>query len=248
MRFDGKAALVTAAGAGIGRAIAMRLAADGASVLVSDIDEQAAKGTAALIVAAGGTAISRAANVADDTQVRALVQSAVTEFGRLDLAVNNAGIGAQPMPLHEISDAAWSRTIDVTLTGTFQSMRAELAHMTAQGSGVIVNIASIAGLQSTPQLTPYGASKHGVISLTQSAAAENAPLGIRVNAVAPGPIETAALASLPEEARRGYAEQVPMRRLGTPAEIAAATAFLLSDDAAFITGVTLAVDGGSLAR
>lgn len=248
MRFDGKAALVTAAGAGIGRAIAMRLAADGASVLVSDIDEQAAKESAALIVAAGGTALSRATNVADDAQVRALVQSAVAEFGRLDLAVNNAGIGAQPMPLHEVSDAAWSHTIDVTLTGTFQSMRAELAHMTAQGSGVIVNIASIAGLQSTPQLTPYGASKHGVISLTQSAAAENAPLGIRVNAVAPGPIETAALASLPEEARRGYAEQVPMRRLGTPAEIAAATAFLLSDEAAFITGVTLAVDGGSLTR
>lgn len=248
MRFENKVALVTAAGAGIGRAIALRLASEGARVVVSDIDDAAGSETVSLIAEAGGTAVYQRANVAADAEVRALVKRAVDEFGALDFAVNNAGLGAQPKPLPQISDAEWARTIDVTLTGTFQSMRAELEHMHSTGSGAIVNIASVAGIQSTPQLTPYGAAKHGVVSLTTSAAAENAAAGIRVNAVAPGPIETAALASLPEEARRGYAEEVPMKRLGKSEEIADAVAFLLSDAASFITGVTLPVDGGTLAR
>lgn len=172
----------------------------------------------------------------------------VAEFGGLDHAVNNAGVGAQPKPLHTVTDAEWSRSVDVTLSGTFYSLRAELAHMSERGSGAVVNVASIAGLQSTPQLTPCGAAKHGVVSLTTSAAAENAAAGIRVNCVAPGPIETAALASLPEDARAGYAAGVPMGRLGKSAGIASAVVLLLSDQAAFITGVTIAVDGGSLAR
>lgn len=248
MQFENKVALVTAAGAGIGRAIAQRLAADGARVVVSDVNDDAGAETVRLIEQAGGTAVYQRANVAADAEVRALVQRAVDEFGQLDYAVNNAGLGAQPKPLQQITDAEWARTVDVTLTGTFQSMRAELEQMNRAGSGAIVNIASVAGIQSTPQLTPYGATKHGVVSLTTSAAAENAAVGIRVNAVAPGPIETAALASLPEEARQGYADDVPMKRLGKPEDIAEATAFLLSDAASFITGVTLPVDGGTLAR
>lgn len=248
MRFENRVALVTAAGAGIGRAIAVLLAAEGARVVVSDLSEAAGEETVALISSAGGTAVNHAANVAVDAEVRGLVQRAVDEFGALDHAVNNAGVGVRPTLLHEITDAEWARTVDVTLTGTFQSMRAELALMTKQGHGSIVNIASVAGIQSTPHLSPYGATKHGVVSLTVSAAAENASSGIRVNAVAPGPIETAALASLPEASRREYAEQVPMKRLGRPEDIAEATAFLLSDAAAFITGVTLPVDGGTLAR
>ena len=248
MRFTDKVALVTASGAGIGRAVALTLAAQGAKVLVSDVNDAAGAETVELITAAGGTAAYQSANVAKDEDVRALIARAVAEFGSLDFAVNNAGIGAMPKPLEQITDAEWTRTIDVTLTGTFLSMRAELEHMVAAGHGAIVNIASLAGLQSTPTLTPYGAAKHGVVSLTKSAAAEHAEAGIRINAVAPGAIETAALASLPAEAKAGYAAEIPMKRLGQPEDIANAVAFLLSNEANFITGVTLPVDGGTLVR
>lgn len=237
-------ALVTAAGRGIGRAIALRLAQDGYAVVASDIDSSSAQ-VVAEIEAAGGVAAAKNANVADAEQVQALVQFALERFGRLDVAVNNAGLGAMPKPLAEVSVAEWQRAIDVTLTGTFLSMHAELAHFHSQGAGAVVNIASIAALTANPQLTPYGASKHGVASLTTSAAVEYAADGIRVNAVAPGPIETEALASLPEHERAEYAAKVPAQRLGKPEEIAAATSWLLSDQAAFVTGVILPVDGGA---
>lgn len=248
MRFDGKVALVTASGAGIGRACALRLGAEGAKVVVSDVNDAAGQETVQLIKDAGGMAIYQAANVADAAQVDALVARAVEEFGQLDFAVNNAGIGAPPMPLQDVSDEVWARNIDVTLTGTFYSMRAELRHFQQAGAGAIVNIVSLAGLWATPMLTPYGAAKHGVSSLTQSAAAENAAAGIRINGVAPAAVNTAALAALPEEARAGYAAQIPMKRLAEPEDIAAAVAFLLSDDASFVTGVIMPVDGGSISR
>lgn len=245
MLFENQVALVTAAGAGIGRAIALRLAADGASIVVSDVNDEAGAETVSLIEAAGGRAAYKHANVADADHVSALVPFAIESFGRLDLAVNNAGVGAMPKPVQDVTAADWDRTINVTLRGTFMAMQAQVAHFLEQGHGSIVNIASLAGISATPNLTPYGAAKHGVVSLTRSVAKENAALGIRVNAVAPGAIETAALASLPAEARAGYTAEIPMKRLGRPEDIANATAFLLSDQAAFITGVVLRVDGGT---
>ncbi|UPO77277.1 SDR family NAD(P)-dependent oxidoreductase [Arthrobacter sp. Helios] len=245
MLFENQTALVTAAGAGIGRAIALRLAAEGASVVVSDVNDEAGAETVSLIEAANGRAVYKHANVADADEVNALVPFAVESFGRLDLAVNNAGVGAMPKPVQDITAADWDRTINVTLRGTFLALQSQVAHFVEQGSGSIVNIASLAGISATPNLTPYGAAKHGVVSLTRSVAKENAELGIRINAVAPGAIETAALASLPAEAKAGYAAEIPMKRLGQPEDIANATAFLLSDQAAFITGVVLRVDGGT---
>ena len=243
--FEGKVALVTAAGAGIGRAIAVQLAEEGAKVVVSDVADDAGQETVRLIEAAGGTAAYQHADVSRSEDVDALVPFALETFGGLDLAVNNAGVGAMPAILADVERKAWDRAMDITLTGTFLAMQAQLRHFGEQGSGAIVNIASLAGISATPKLTPYGAAKHGVVSLTRSAALEYAEAGIRVNAVAPGAIETAALASLPDDARQGYVDQIPMKRLGQVEDIANATSFLLSERAAFVTGVVLRVDGGT---
>ena len=243
--FEGKVALVTAAGAGIGRAIAVQLAEEGAKVVVSDVADDAGQETVRLIEAAGGTAAYQHADVSRTEDVDALVPFAIETFGGLDLAVNNAGVGAMPALLADVERKAWDRAMDITLTGTFLAMQAQLRHFGEQGSGAIVNIASLAGISATPKLTPYGAAKHGVVSLTRSAALEYAEAGIRVNAVAPGAIETAALASLPDDARQGYVDQIPMKRLGQVEDIANATSFLLSERAAFVTGVVLRVDGGT---
>ncbi|APT84688.1 short-chain dehydrogenase [Corynebacterium aquilae DSM 44791] len=241
-----RVAVITGAGSGIGRATAHTLAAAGYAVVVSDISEEAGEMTVSQIQAAGGMACFIRVDAGCVADNDALVAKALSEYGRLDAAVNNAGLGTPPAVLHEMSDEAFNRAIDVTVRGTFYGMRAQLAHFASVGEGAIVNIASIAGLRASPHLSPYVSAKHGVVGLTQTAALDYAHAGIRINAVAPGPIRTAAFASLPAHRIQAEQDKVPMKRLGEPEDVAAAVSWLLSADASFVTGVVLPVDGGSL--
>lgn len=248
---DGRVALVTGAAAGIGRASALTLAREGAALCVSDIDEAGAAETAQLIADAGGRAIACHCDVSDAAQVKTMLSAAVAAYGRLDAAINNAGIaGSFTHRLHEADDETFERVLDVNLRGVWHCMRAELNQMLSQGSGVIVNIASVAGLIGAPKAAAYTASKHAVLGLTKSAALDYAKLGIRVNAVCPAYTDTAmvqgAIAGNPLMASI-MTRAIPMGRLGKAEEVAEAALWLCSDAAAFVTGHGLALDGGLVA-
>ena len=249
-RFAGKVALVTGAGSGIGRASATRLAAEGAAVVAADIDEASAGETVEQLRAAGGRAAAVAVDVSDPASVEAAVAVAVREFGGLDLAVNNAGVGAEPEPVGRLSVAGWDRVIAVNLSGVFYCMRAEIPRMLERGGGAIVNISSVMGVVATPTASAYAASKHGVVGLTKAAALEYGGQGTRVNALGPGfmvtPVKGQRARS--EDVVGGLRAQHALGRLGQHTEIAAAVSFLLSDEASFITGSMQLVDGGFTAR
>ena len=236
--------IVTGAGAGIGAAIALHLASEGAIVVVADVDAVAGEATAAQIVSGGGKASFHRTDITSPGSVDALIDFTLTEHGRLDSAVNNAGFHEAPALMHELAIDEWRRVIDVNLTGTWLCMRAELAHFTKTGAGAIVNIASAAGLKAAPRGSAYSASKHGVIGLTRTGAVDYVRQGIRVNAVAPGAIDTPALARFGDEQLRAWKAAMPMGRLGTTGEAASAVAWLLSDQASYVTGIVLEVDGG----
>jgi NAD(P)-dependent dehydrogenase (short-subunit alcohol dehydrogenase family) len=242
MSLANRVAVVTGAGSGIGEATAKRLAADGAKVLVADIDDRAAERVAGEIAGAGGVAVHHRTDISDEAAVDAMIARAVTEFGGLHLAVNNAGFAHPPMRLHEAPVDLWDALMAVNLKGTWLCMRAELRHFLAQGGGNIVNMASGAGLKSAATQSVYSTSKHGIVGLTRNAAIEYVTDGIRVNAVAPGVVRTPGIAALPDEVRAGFEALMPSGRMAEPAEVADVVAWLLSDNASYISGDIVEVD------
>jgi 3-oxoacyl-[acyl-carrier protein] reductase len=244
MRLANKVALVTGSGRGIGREIARSFAAEGARVVVADLDRAGADAVAAQIADAGGAALVVYVDVAEPAQVEGAVRDAVTHFGRLDILVNNAGV-ALNKPFLTTTLAEWERQLRVNLTGTFLCAQAAARAMVPQRAGCIVNVASISGQRGGLGRAAYGSAKAGVILLTKVMAVELAPWGIRANAIAPGPVDTdQSRATHTQATRRAYHERIPIRRYGERKEIAAAALFLASDESSFVTGHVLNVDGG----
>jgi len=241
----GKTAVVTGAAGGIGRGVALELAREGAAVLVSDLAAAKAGGdeTVALIEAEGGTAAFTPCDVTSAQDCAALVDTALARFGALDCAVNNAGIAVHK-PLAEVSEEEYDRVLAVNLKGVFLGMRAQITAMVERGGGAIVNIASVAGLMAVPLISPYTASKHGIIGLTRNAAMEYGAAGVRVNAVCPNAIRTPLMDASPPEFVAELIRPQAIKRVGEPDEVGFAVAYLCSDRAAFVTGVALPVDGG----
>ncbi|MCX7571794.1 3-oxoacyl-[acyl-carrier-protein] reductase [Tumebacillus sp. DT12] len=246
MKLTGKVALVTGGSRGIGRAIAERFAKEGATVALTYVHGEAAAADAvAAITAAGGTARAYQVDIADEEQVRMLMKAVADDFGRIDILVNNAGVTADSY-LMMMSKTNWDKVLDTNLGGIFNACKQVLPLMLRQKGGSIVNVTSVSGLVGTPGQTNYSAAKHGIIGLTKSLAREISGKNIRVNAIAPGYIETDMLSKVPEKMRDEYVTRVPAKRFGQPDEVAKAAAFLASDEASYIIGQTLVVDGGLL--
>jgi NAD(P)-dependent dehydrogenase (short-subunit alcohol dehydrogenase family) len=246
--FENKIAIVTGASFGIGKATAIAFTRRGAKVVVADWLEEPS--TIKEIEAEGGTAVFVKCDVSKSKDVSELVNKAIKAFGRIDFAVNNAGIEGETAPTHECSEENWDKTININLKGVWLCMKHELTYMLKQGKGAIVNTASVAGLIGFPGLPAYVASKHGIVGLTKTAALENAKTGIRINAVCPGVIRTAMIDRITgkdKTVEKQFENMEPVGRMGEPEEVAEAIVWLCSDSASFITGHALAVDGGWIA-
>lgn len=253
-RFEGKAALVTGAASGIGRATALAFAREGAKVLVADVAVEGGEETVRMIKDLGADAAFVKADVSVEAEVAEMVAEAVGRFGGLDVAVNNAGIEGALAPTAEYPEETWERVIAINLTGVWRSMRHEIPELLKRGGGAIVNVASILGVVGFANAPAYTAAKHGVVGLTKVAAMEYAPQGIRINVVGPGFIETPMVMERGVEAGRHpdvqaqIAQLHPIGRMGKPEEIADAILFLASEQATFIAGHSLIVDGAYTAQ
>jgi NAD(P)-dependent dehydrogenase (short-subunit alcohol dehydrogenase family) len=247
--FDGKVAIVTGGGSGIGKECVRELAERGARVVVADFNLEAAQGVASEASGADRRAAAVKVDVGDPNSVEAMTRFAVDTYGRLDIAVNNAGIGGDSAPVGEYPLESWDRVIDVNLSGVFYCMRYEIPAMLRDGGGAIINMASILGSVGFATSSAYVAAKHGVLGLTKSAAIEYGTRGIRVNSVGPGFIHTPLIDdNMDQQEQKAIGDLHAMKRLGKPEEVAALVCFLASDDASFITGSYHVVDGGYTAQ
>jgi NAD(P)-dependent dehydrogenase (short-subunit alcohol dehydrogenase family) len=252
-RLEDKVAIITGGASGLGEAIARRFAGEGAAVVIADVDEAGGERLVAAIAGEGGRARFVATDVTRAAACARLVEATVAEFGRLDVMVNNAGVGSLA-PIAELEEAEWDRILAVDLKGVFLGARYAFPALVSSGGGVILNMASVAGLVAAPGFGAYGAAKAGVIHLTRVLALEGAPHGIRANALCPTWTETPMVRSYlaadpqPQAARLRLEESIPLGRLAAPEDVACAALYLASDEAAFITGVILEVDGGVTAR
>ena len=246
-QLDGKVAIVTGASRSIGAASARAFADAGAAVVLAARTEAAIRTIAEDIESKGGKAMAVPTDVTDPESVARLVEQAVARFGRVDIAFNNAGAGQLPTPLADISFEDFEIGLKANLYGAFLGMKYEIPAMLAAGGGAIVNMSSTAGLQGAPGMGPYAAGKHGVVALTKAAALDYGKRNIRVNAIAPGPIVNEQMSQLGEERLQQIARFVPLGRVGRVEEVALAAVWLCSDEASFITGAVLSVDGGRLA-
>jgi NAD(P)-dependent dehydrogenase (short-subunit alcohol dehydrogenase family) len=246
MAMKGKSAVVTGAGMGIGRAIALGFADEGVSVVIADINEAAGRETVELVRKKGGNAVFVKCDVSKREDVKTMVATAVKEFGSLDYGCNNAGIHPEvaPVPFTEIQDDQWDLVMSVNLKGVLYCMQEELRQMEKQGFGVIVNTASMAGLLVEPGFPVYTVSKHGVMGLTKSAAFMYVKKGTRINAICPAPVDTPMYRAAPKEVSQMLEAILPMGRVATEQEVAGAVMYLCSDTASYITGIGLPIDGG----
>jgi NAD(P)-dependent dehydrogenase (short-subunit alcohol dehydrogenase family) len=244
--FNGKVALVTGAGSGMGAAVARHLASKGVKTVLVGIAADPLTKVRAEIEAAGGEALDITTNVAKPDEVEKAVSKAVEKFGALHFGVNCAGVSQTPKPIGDLAPSEWSDTISVNLDGIFHAMRYEIPAILAAGGGAIVNISSVFAHKGFADRAAYSASKHAVIGLTRSATLDYASKGLRVNTLSPGVIDTPML-DVDRESSNQFAQYIPARRIGRPEEIATAVAFLLSDDASYVNGAELIVDGGFLA-
>ncbi|KLT66740.1 SDR family NAD(P)-dependent oxidoreductase [Pedobacter sp. BMA] len=238
---------ITGGAIGMGEAVAILAAERGAKVVVADVNEEAARQTVNKIKAAGGEASAVKCDVSSASEVEAAIKFSVDTYGKLDAAFNNAGIQPRPKKLADLSEEEYDRVMNINLKGVFLCLKYELQQMQKQGGGVIVNNSSIGGLKAGPGRAAYHATKHGVLGLTKSAAVEYAPLGIRINAVCPGTIETPMVAEMFELGdldKQANEQGAPIKRLGKPSEVAEVVLWLLSPAASFIIGQPISVDGG----